>query len=182
VIRLLPMEPMNVATKGGGGVGVVQSAFRGALLPYPPRFCCLTRLEAIGGTRAELSGASSRYGALIISQKQQQPPAIRHLVDSSSRKLKELTTRNLANATGGNGGGVAGGNDGNRGGGGGGDDDWSSSNSGDGDDKLPQQSTGLLAWYMFSCFPYSQEDLHQNFARKEAYHLLLISLSLVEAL
>jgi hypothetical protein len=35
---------------------------------------------------------------------------------------------------------------------------------------------------MFSCFPYSQEDLHQNFARKEAYHLLLISLSLVEAL
>jgi peroxisomal membrane protein 2 len=148
VIRLLPMEPMNVATKGGGGVGVVQSAFRGALLPYPPRFCCLTRLEAIGGTRAELSGASSRYGALIISQKQQQPPAIRHLVDSSSRKLKELTTRNLANATGGNGGGVAGGNDGNRGGGGGGDDDWSSSNSGDGDDKLPQQSTGLLAWYV----------------------------------
>jgi hypothetical protein len=146
VIRLLPMEPMNVATRRGGGVGVVQSAFRGALLPYPPRFCCSTRLEAIGGTRAELSGASSRYGALIISQKQQQPPAIRHVVDSSSRKLKELTTRNLANATGGNGGGVAGGNDGN--GGGGGDDDWSSSNSGDGDDKLPQQSTGLLAWYV----------------------------------
>ncbi len=179
------MEPMNVATKGGGGggVGVVQSAVRGALLPYPPRFCCSTRLEAIGGTRAELSGASSRYGALIISQKrQQQPPAIRHLVDSSSRKLKELTTRNLANATGGNGGGVAGGNDGNRGGGGGGDDDWSSGNSGDGDDKLPQQSTGLLAWYMFSCFPYSQEALHQNLARKEAYHLLLIPLSLMEAL
>jgi hypothetical protein len=147
VIRLLPMEPMNVTTKGGG-VGVVQSALRGALLPYPPRFCCSTRLEAIGGARAELSRASSRYGALIISQKQQQqPPAIRHLVDSSSRKLKDLTTTNLANATGGNGGGVAGGNDGNRGGGGG-DDDWSSGNSGDGDDKLPEQSTGLLAWYV----------------------------------
>jgi hypothetical protein len=182
VIRLLPMESMNVATKGGGGVGVVQSAFRGALLPYPPRFCCSTRLETIGGTRAELSGASSRYGALIISQKQQQAPAIRHLVVSSSRKFKELKTRNLAKAIGGNGGGVAGGNDGNRGGGGGGDDDWSSSNSGDGDDKLPQQSTGLLAWYMFSCLPYSQEALHQNLARKEAYHLLLISLSLMEAL
>ncbi len=176
------MESMNVATKGGGGVGVVQSAFRGALLPYPPRFCCSTRLETIGGTRAELSGASSRYGALIISQKQQQAPAIRHLVVSSSRKFKELKTRNLAKAIGGNGGGVAGGNDGNRGGGGGGDDDWSSSNSGDGDDKLPQQSTGLLAWYMFSCLPYSQEALHQNLARKEAYHLLLISLSLMEAL
>jgi hypothetical protein len=35
---------------------------------------------------------------------------------------------------------------------------------------------------MFSCFPYSQEALHQNLARKEAYHLLLISLSLMEAL
>ncbi len=180
MIRLLPMEPMNVTTKGGG-VGVVQSALRGALLPYPPRFCCSTRLEAIGGARAELSGASSRYGALIISQKQQQqPPAIRHLVDSSSRKLKDLTTTNLANATGGNGGGVAGGNDGNRGGGGG-DDDWSSGNSGDGDDKLPEQSTGLLAWYMFSCFPNSQEAPYQNLVCKEAHHLLL-SLSLMEAL
>jgi hypothetical protein len=35
---------------------------------------------------------------------------------------------------------------------------------------------------MFSCFPYSQEALHQNLARKESYHLLLISLSLMEAL
>jgi hypothetical protein len=35
---------------------------------------------------------------------------------------------------------------------------------------------------MFSCFPYSQETLHQNLPSKEAYHLLLISLSLMEAL
>jgi hypothetical protein len=75
VIRLLPMELINVATKGGGGGGgVAKSAFRGVLLLHPPRFCCSTRLDAIGGKRAELTGASSRYGALIISQKQQRGP------------------------------------------------------------------------------------------------------------
>ncbi len=74
MIRLLPMELINVATKGGGGGGVVKCAFRGALLLHPPQFCCSTRLEAIRGKRVELSGASSRYGALIISQRQQQAP------------------------------------------------------------------------------------------------------------
>jgi hypothetical protein len=136
---LLPMELINVATKrGGGGGGVVKSAFRGALLLHPPRFCCSTRLQAIGGKRAELSGASSRYGALIISQKQQRGPCNQ---TCSGFKLQEAQGVDDEEFGHGNGGGVAGGNDGNRGGGGGDDDDdWSSSsssnNSGGGDDKL----------------------------------------------
>ncbi|CAM6030300.1 unnamed protein product [Sphagnum balticum] len=133
------MELINVATKGGGGGGVVKCAFRGALLLHPPQFCCSTRLEAIGGKRVELSGASSRYGALIISQKQQQAPRNQ---TCSGFKLQEAQGVDDEEFGHGNVGGVAGGNDGNRGGGGGGDDDdWSSSssssNSGGGDDKLP---------------------------------------------
>ncbi len=111
VIRLLPMELINVATKGGGGGGVVKSAFQGALLLHPPRFCCSTRLEAIGGKRAELSGASSRYGALIISQKQQQA---RRSHTCSGFKLQEAQGVDDEEFGHGNVGGVAGGNDGNR--------------------------------------------------------------------
>ncbi len=127
-----------MATKGGGGV--VKSAFRGALLLHPPRFCCSTRLETIGGKRAELSGASSRYGALIISQKQQQAPRNQTCSGFKLQKAQGVDDEEFGH---GNVGGVAGGNDGNIGGGGGGDDDddddWSSSssNSGGGDDKLP---------------------------------------------
>jgi len=42
----------------------------------------------------------------------------------------------------------------------------------------------LLVYWLgtFSCFPNSQEAPYQNLVCKEAHHLLLISLSLMEAL
>ncbi|CAM6058313.1 unnamed protein product [Sphagnum tenellum] len=92
------MELINVATKGGGGGGVVKSAFQGALLLHPPRFSCQQDLKQL--EEKELSSRGHRRGMELSSspRSSSRPPAIRHVVDSSCRKLKESTTRNLATA------------------------------------------------------------------------------------